>query len=353
LLLRKLSFEKEIFHAQLCSPQSNFAIEMQPIEYRRDPLTGFQCRINVERAQRVKQEVKPRSASAEDLREMSRSCSFCSDNIEAMTPCFPVEVFGEKRLRSGSAVLFPNLYPFGEHHGVAVFSEAHSLSLDEFSPEMLGDCLKLCVNFSLRVYCKNPKVRYGSINWNYMPPAGASIAHPHLQVVADRRPTRFQETFMLLSEAYYRKHGSSYWQDLIDTECELQERLIDRNESATWLASYAPHGNNEVLGVFPQVSSIAEINEATIEDISVGISRILRAYYHIGVESLNMSLISGPTDRILKCYALNLRINSRPNIEPYYTSDCGFMERIQLENIIETRPEEVAERLRNHFMTTK
>jgi UDPglucose--hexose-1-phosphate uridylyltransferase len=352
--LSKLSFEKEIYHAQLCSPQSNFAIETQPIEYRRDPLTGFQCRINVKRAQRVKQAVKARSTSAPNLIDTSKkTCSFCSDNIESMTPRFPGKVFGEKRLRSGSAVLFPNLYSFGEHHGVALFSEAHSLPLDEFSPRIVSGCMKLCVDFLLRIHRKNPKVRYGSINWNYMPPAGASIAHPHLQVVADRRPTRFQETLILLSEAYHQKHGSSYWQDLIETECELQERLIHRNKFATWLASYAPFGNNEVLGVFPQASSIAGIDETTLEGISVGISRILRGYCDIGVESLNMSLISGPMDRTLSCYALNLRMNSRPNVEAYYTSDCGFMERIHLESVIETRPEEVAKILRSHFTTTK
>lgn len=348
--MSKLSFEKEIYHAQLCSPQSNFAIERQPIEYRRDPLTGFQCRINVKRAQRVKQAVKSRGTSAPNLMETSKkSCSFCSDNIESMTPRFPGKVFGEKRLRSGSAVLFPNLYSFGEHHGIAVFSEAHSLPLDEFSPGIVRDCIRLCVNFLLRVHHKNPKVRYGSINWNYMPPAGASIAHPHLQVVADRKPTQLQRTLILLSEAYYRKHKSSYWQDLIETECEVQDRLIHRNKSATWLASYAPLGNNEVLGVFPQISSIAEIDDITLKDISVGISRILRGYSDIGVESLNMSLIPGPMDRTLHYYALNLRMNSRPSIEPYYTSDCGFMERIQLESVIESSPEEVARRLRKNF----
>ena len=348
--MNKLSLDKEIYQAQLCSPQANFATETQSIEYRRDPLTGFQCRINVKRVQRTKQLTRDRRTSTQSVVETTkRSCSFCSDNVDTMTPCFPDEILGEKRLRHGSAILFPNLYAFGEHHAIALFSDAHNIPLDEFSPRIVGDCLKLCADFLSRIHRKYPFIRYGSINWNHMPPAGASVVHPHLQVVADRKPTWFQQTLIRLSEAYYQKQGSNYWSDLIETECELQDRLIHRSKSGIWLASYAPFGSNEVLGVFPQVSSITDIDNATLEGISVGISRILRGYHDIGVESLNMSLFSGPIERTLNYYALNLRINSRPNLEPYYTSDCGFMERIHLENVIETGPEEVASKLRNHF----
>jgi hypothetical protein len=42
-------------------------------------------------------------------------------------------------------------------------------------------------------------------------------------------------------------------------------------------------------------------------------------------------------------------MGSRPRLEEYYTSDCGFMERIQLESVIESQPEDVARRLRGYF----
>jgi galactose-1-phosphate uridylyltransferase len=266
-----------------------------------------------------------------------------------MTPCFPDQLIPEKRLRVGSAVLFPNLYPFGEHHAIAVFSEEHDLALDEFSPKIIYDCVLGCVEYLRRVQCKDRDVRYGSINWNYMPPAGGSIIHSHLQVLADRGPTRLQEKLISSSETYYRKYGSSYWHDLVETERKLHERLIHAGGSVTWLASYAPQGNNEVLGVLHELSSIVEMDEGSLEELSIGISRVLKGYRRLGVESLNMSLVSGPLDSTLDYYSLNLRMNSRPRLEEYYTSDCGFMERIQLESVIESRPEEVAKRLRSYF----
>ncbi len=121
----------------------------------------------------------------------------------------------------------------------------------------------------------------------------------------------------------------------------------------TWLASYAPQGNNEVLAVFHELSSIAEIDERSLEELSTGVSRVLKAYRELGVESLNMSLVSGPLDSHLEYYSLNLRMNSRPKLEEYYTSDCGFMEKIQLESVVESWPEEVAKRLGAYFRRTE
>lgn len=182
-----------------------------------------------------------------------------------------------------------------------------------------------------------------------MPPAGGSIIHPHLQILADRSPTHLQETLIERSEAYFRRYRTNYWRDLLETEQRLEERLIHRGDSVTWLAAYAPQASNEVLAVFHEFSSITRIDEPSLNELSAGISRVLKGYSELGVESLNMSLLSGPLDGALDYYALNLRMNSRPSLEQYYTSDCGFMEKILLESVIESRPEQVARKLRSYF----
>jgi galactose-1-phosphate uridylyltransferase len=182
-----------------------------------------------------------------------------------------------------------------------------------------------------------------------MPPAGASIVHPHLQVLADRGPTHLQEILIERSEAYFRKHGTSYWHDLVETEEKLADRLVHRGDGVTWLTAYAPQANNEVLAILHEFSSVTRIDEPTLAELSAGISAALKAYSELGVDSLNMSLVSGPLDTTLEYYALNLRMNSRPRLEQFYTNDCGFMERILTESVIESRPEEVAKRVRSYF----
>ncbi len=351
--MRRVAFEKEVFEARLCSPLSGFKLELQPIEYRKDPLTAMLCRINLKRFERVKQAVESDNLSKTILEASKADCPFCSENLKRMTPCFPSQITQEERLRVGSSVLFPNLFPFGEYHSVAVFSDEHNPKLDCFPPEVINDCVKLSIDFMRRIHSRSQDLKYGSINWNYMPPAGSSIIHPHLQVVVDRNPTHFQDILVGCSEAYHRKYGGNFWRDLIETEAELKDRLIYRDDLIAWLASYAPQGNNEVLGVLPEISSIFEVNGRSLEALSTGISKILKGYNHLGVESFNMSIFSGPFDQSLNYYALNLRMSSRPRLKAYYTSDQGFMEKLHLESVVETKPEVVAGKLRNYFHTAK
>jgi UDPglucose--hexose-1-phosphate uridylyltransferase len=344
-----LAFDKQFADAQLCSPVSRFALELQRIEYRRDPLTGMRSRICQRRAERTIQVSTRRDSAGHVIEGSRKDCAFCPENLESMTPRFPSQLIPEGRIRRNSAVLFPNLYPFGEHHAIAVFSEEHNPSLNDFSMETVHDCLSACVHYLERIRGKNREIRHGSINWNHMPPAGASIVHPHLQVLADRGPTHLQETLIERSEAYFRKHGTSYWHDLVETEEKLADRLVHRGDGVTWLTAYAPQANNEVLAILHEFSSVTRIDEPTLAELSAGISAALKAYSELGVESLNMSLVSGPLDTTLEYYALNLRMNSRPRLEQFYTNDCGFMERILAESVIESRPEEVAKRMRSYF----
>jgi UDPglucose--hexose-1-phosphate uridylyltransferase len=345
--LRRISFVKEIYEARLRSPLSGYRLEGQPIEYRVDPLTGMACRINIRRSMRVKQAVQP--GTDRSIRDSQGDCPFCPGNIERMTPQFPRGFAEEGRLRRGSAVLFPNMYPFSPYHAVAVFSGEHSPRLCDFHPHTIRDCLEVSIEFLRLAHELEGRVKYGSVNWNHMPPAGASIVHPHLQVIGDVRPTRFQGMLLEESRAYHERYGGSYWLDLVETEANLGERLIHRDECMAWLASYAPQGNNEVQGIILGCSSILELKGERLEALSKGIAGILRAYHDLGVESFNMALFSGPLDERLDYYSLNLKMVSRPRMEARYTSDCGFMERLHMENVVESRPEEVAEKLRNYL----
>ena len=48
-------------------------------------------------------------------------------------------------------------------------------------------------------------------------------------------------------------------------------------------------------------------------------------------------------------YRINLKIVSRPNLQPNYTGDIGFMELLHYEPIAAANPESIAETVRKHF----
>ncbi len=313
-------------------------------------MTGELCRINIERAKRPKQ--APTPAQCLELAELiggsEAKCFFCPDNIEKMTPMFAEGL--PDRIKVGDAFLFPNLFPFGGYHAVGVFSKDHCLKLDQFTPKMIEDCFKACLQYFELIHERHEEIKYWHINWNHLPPSGASIIHPHVQIFADSRPTPRLQKFIDGSKAYHRRNKSNYWSDLVDAERSNKERFIGKIGQTAWLTSFAPQGNKEVTAVFSSTSSLDGLCNRGLSGFCEGLSSILEGYDSMGVQSFNFSTFSGPCDQDLsKFYLLNARIISRPNPAPFYTNDNGFMERFHQEPIIETMPEDLAKELRARF----
>ncbi|MDI6883863.1 MAG: hypothetical protein QMD00_01800 [Hadesarchaea archaeon] len=344
----KIKFEKFIQKAKLRSPLQGFREVVQHIEVRIDPLTERRCRINVERAKRPKQ-TPTETADFDKLIESSRAkCFFCPQNIEKSTPMFAEGL--PDRIKVGSACLFPNLFPFGGFHAVGVFSGDHYLELNQFAPKLLEDCFKTCLRYFRLVHKKHPEIRYWHINWNHLPPSAASIIHPHVQIMADSEPSPYLRELVEKSESYRKQNDSNYWPDLVKAEKANGERFIAKTGAITWLTSFAPQGNREVLAVISDTSSLAEFEKHGLKEFCMGLSKILKGYHALGVQSFNMGTFSGPCDKDLSdFYLLNARLTSRPNPTPFYTSDKGFMEIFHEEPIMETMPENLAKRLRAHF----
>ena len=73
------------------------------IEYRFDPLTLEQCRINPKRAKRVKQAESDVELS-EVISKSRERCVFCLEQIEVKTPKFPEYISREGRIKRETTV---------------------------------------------------------------------------------------------------------------------------------------------------------------------------------------------------------------------------------------------------------
>ncbi len=341
-------FDREIQEARFFNPLKGFEADVQRIEYRRDPLLQGLCRINLNRAMRVKQGQRDDDYS-ELVHGSAEGCYFCPGNIEHDTPRFPMAIAEEGRLRKGESTVFPNLYPFARHHAIATVTEKHYLSLEGFTREQIKNAIAAGVDYFRRVYTFDGSVRYMTMSWNHLPPSGASIIHPHIQLIADNRPTYLVEAYLEASHRYYRKHHSNYWLKLVSEEEKRGERFIGRTKRIAWLASFAPIGNNEVLAVFEDAQSITGLDEKDVSSFSKGLTRVLRGYHALGVRSFNMSTYSAPAGVKTEHFRLSARIVSRPAPRQFYTSDAGFMEALHHERIVEALPEDLAETMRQVF----
>ncbi len=340
-------FKKVVVSSKFLTPLRDFESDVQSIEYRRDPLLSNWCRINVRRTERVKQ-WKSDANFWELVEKSEKGCFFCPGNISKSTPKFPPEIAPDGRLKLGETTVFPNLFPFAQHHAIATLTRKHFADLHEFTEDQIANTLTASVEYFKRVVATYPKSRFPSFNWNHLPPSGASILHPHVQLVVDERPTYFNDLSLKASAKYYKKNGSCYWLDLIKAEEKEGARFIGRSGSIAWMATFAPMGNNEITAIFEESSSV-DLPAKEVEAFASGLAKILKGYYELGVKSFNLTIYSAAMGERRDDYRLNVKLISRPPPLRDYTSDAGFMETLHMERVVESMPEKLAESMRLFF----
>lgn len=307
-------------------------------------LTDTWCRVNVNRAKRAKQ--CRREEALGDLIELStKNCFFCPKNIDKATPKFPPEISKKGRIKLGETTVFPNLFPFAKYHGTATITENHYQDLEDFTKVQIEDTISASIDYFKRIAALGAK--YFSLSWNHLPPSGASIIHPHVQLIGDEVPTHTTNTYMKASKKYYKENSENYWLRLVKEEERLSERFIGRIGRIAWISSFAPLGNSEISMVFEGGSSLLDLTQKDVSDISEGIRRILKGYSNTGKTSFNFTMYSGL--RNMEDFCLNAKIITRPNMQKYYTADTGFMETLHQERIVETLPESLAAELKKLF----
>jgi UDPglucose--hexose-1-phosphate uridylyltransferase len=309
-------------------------------EVRTDPLTGMTGRVFNLPYQ------PPKSPNIEETFKRSEGifCPFCSENIDNSTPRFPDELLPEGRIRKGSATLVPNILPLDRYVGVAVFSPQHFVRMEELKPEMMNDAFRVVQEFIRRVADFDPGVNCFSINWNYMPPAGSSLVHPHLQVLCGDRPTNHMRLQLECAKRYYRENGVEFWDDFIREEKEKASRYIGEIGPTFWTVGFAPMSHiPDVWCILPNQKSLLEVGEETLSSFLEGLSAILTYYHSLNLFSFNVSIFSF---RFEEHFRVNARILPRLALRDIGNSDYTFLQAVHKENASVYSPESVCRQIR-------
>jgi UDPglucose--hexose-1-phosphate uridylyltransferase len=287
------------------------------LQYRSEHFTGLRCRISPDR-------LKRQIDQSLSVSPNTGSCPFCPDIVMTATPTFS----DGNRIIRGESITFPNLFPFGENHVVTVITREHAATV--FSQQQIVDALISQVEALRRTQ------GYTSINWNFLPSAGASLVHPHMQGLSGLQPSRIVEIYREAGERYFRRVGRNYWDAVRE-----QERASDRylfGEEIFWTAHAVPVGEREVRGILP-ISTIDEM-ENYADLLAQGILEILSLYRELGTYAFNMAVFfdKSGTDHGFKAFCSMI---SRINPNPSSMSDTAFMERLHFEPVIMTLPEDL------------
>lgn len=287
------------------------------LQYREEQYTGFRCRISPERLNRHIDQTIPDLSNPGD-------CPFCRERIFTVTPTFP----DGSRILRGESVTFPNLFPFAQWHTVTVITSDHVV--DHFTKKQITDALEAQIE-SLKRFDGYP-----SINWNFLPSAGASLVHPHMQGLSDPRPSLMAERYLEASSRFQNTEGRNYW-DAVREQERLSERYLFGDE-IQWSAHAVPLGEKEIRGILP-VSSLEEL-EPYVNTLAEGILEVIALYKKIGTHAFNMAIIFDKKNSN-RTFSAFCSLIARINPNPASTGDSAFMERLHLEPIILTLPEDL------------
>jgi UDPglucose--hexose-1-phosphate uridylyltransferase len=179
------------------------------------------------------------------------NCPFCPGN-EASTP---PEIYalrpggGPKDGRGWEIRVVPNKYPalgidfpltkkgvglydqmsgFGAHE-VIIESPDHEKTIEDLSVEEIRDVITVCQDRILDLH-KDVRFRYVLLFKNEGPQAGASLSHPHSQLIATPvTPKRVKEE-LLGSENYFKQKERCVFCDIVIHEKEEGVRIVYENE---------------------------------------------------------------------------------------------------------------------------
>ena len=332
--METIFFKKDTASVKYLDPFNNFAEKEIFVDIREDLITGVVSHIIPFRFKITdKVDLKPQIG-----KNPESTCPFCPPLFEKMTPKFCSDIIKEGKFRRGNAVLFPNAFPYDKNNAVVTFSEKHFVGLDKLMPDEMLDGFLICLDYFKRMHQLDSSLHFCSINWNYMPPAGGGLVHPHLQTIIGKNPTRFIKTIYNSAISFKEKTSSNLWKNFIAFEEEKEQRFITCTGNVTWLASFAPKGMlGEILFILNRKKSIFSLNQDDFYDLLAGFSQIFKFFHQNNISAFNLALYAtlAEDDNLW----VQGEIIPRFRIPPLDTSDINYFEKLHNEVICVVVPE--------------
>ena len=339
-----IEFAKVTQEVRILDPRQDFAETSFSFELRTDPLTQHQGRVISYKF------ALPEKPNLSELIEKTRPiCPFCPEVIDKFATRFPPDFIPDGKITLGDVTVVPNLMPYSKYGAVAALSKKHFLGIDELTEETMVNGFLACQTYFKKVLEYEPEAKYHTIGWNYLPVAGGSIVHPHLQAEADCYPFQYHREILDASRKCAQKNSGSFWASLLDRERDLGDRYVSTIGDVVWLVPFVSRGKimPDIMAVFKERDSIVSITESEWKNFAVGLRKVLDYFGDLNFYSFNMAIYSGTLGQ--NYFWTNARVSARGYFPPANVSDHDHIQRFQDEYCTCRIPEEVCTELREYF----
>jgi len=341
----RITFQSLKSKSTFLHPHRGFSPATERFEVRIDPLTGRTGHFSHFGA------IKPQQLDLDAYAtpEIKGFCPFCLENRDRVTPRFTEDIVISGRFEQNESCLIPNLFPYDIHSGVLIMTDPHVVPLKELSEQRLFDSFSLGIQFLKRVKAISPTQPYHLMTWNYMPPSGGGLVHPHQQYFATPNPGNQFIDELKASHDFRTSNGSDYWSELIEVERSKGERFIGQIGSSFWLSSFVSLGIlGEIMCIFPGVFHIDQFSENHVRDLVAGLLNVYRYYAASDVYSFNASLFFGPEGQ--QSFACHFRIAARTFLNMRDCApDLNFFQALLGEPVSVMMPEQLCATVKEYF----
>jgi UDPglucose--hexose-1-phosphate uridylyltransferase len=261
-------------------------------ELRHDPIQRRWVIVSAERATR------PLQTSEELEFPRSQTCPFC-EGMENTTPPEILSYRSNGGLPNGPGWdlrVVPNKYPAlqieGSHnrkgagiydtmngigaHEVLIETPRHMCHMAEMNPDEM-DRIFLAYKSRLIDLKKDPRLKYVLIFKNFGLQAGATIAHPHTQIIATPVTPLTVSDELVSAREHFRLKERCLFCDLLEQEMESGERIVYMSDHYVALCPYASRFPYEIM-VLPRKHKhdFAEESDAKVRDLAKTMHIVLK-----------------------------------------------------------------------------
>jgi UDPglucose--hexose-1-phosphate uridylyltransferase len=333
-------------------------------ELRKDPVTGRWVIIAGERGRRPNPFHRYTTSEAIPAEDAAEACPFCPGR-EGMTP---PEILVYRPQNGGDGAVpwtvrvVPNRYPAlriegtldksGEGlydrmrgigaHEVVIEAPEHATDPSRYSAPQMAHVIQ-AYRDRMADLLHDSRFRYVLVFKNHGAAAGATMAHPHSQIIAlPVLPARV-EMELAGAEQYYEYRGRCVWCDILAQEISDARRLVSQNADFVAFAPFASRSPFE-LSILPRTHETFfwTISKAQTESLAEILQDVLRRY--------RLTLRDPPYNYVIHTappgYTHPERYHWRVELMPKLTEVAGF-EWGSGFYINPTPPEEAASTLRD------
>ncbi len=218
---------------------------------------------------------RPVTVGPKSAKSASKRCPFCPGSEDLTGP----DVYRlPKESDEWKVRVIPNKYPITDFHEIIIHSPNHKKDFDQLPLEQV----KLIIRSYKDRYnfYKNERPDfYVHIYNNAGKEAGASIKHPHSQLVVFNQIPKEVVEELEGARAFFREKKTCPYCDLIKKELGSQERIVLESDFFVVLTPFGSEWPYEI-GIFPKKhqADFGQIDDQELTDFALVLQKTLGAY---------------------------------------------------------------------------